>query len=198
MRIVKTKPTLQPTVTTKTTTTTTKPKVEPKKEVKPKTPTPVLTTTSTVTTTPSSTPPTPKKIVKSPKAPPPSTDKNVAKIELKIGNWGEKTKSPCVNSEDRLISIKPKKEEPEVVTKEPEAKKRKVEKTEQKVKFEKKIETSTIKSPATTPRQVEEVVEEKKEQSVVIVQQGEIRNRSGSKTRILLLSPVNQSRVRKR
>ena len=189
MRIVKTKPTLQPTVTT----TTTKPKVEAIKEVKPKTPTPAVVTP----TTPASTPPTPKKIVKSPKAPPPSTDKNVAKIELKIGNWGEKTKSPCVNSEDRLISIKPKKEEPEVVTKEPEAKKRKVEKTEQKVKFEKKIETSTT-SPATTPRQVEEVVEEKKEQSVVIVQQGEIRNRSGSKTRILLLSPVNQSRVRKR
>lgn len=175
-----------------------KPKIEVKKEVKkPATPTP-----TPPPATPTTTATTPKKApvkVSSPKAPPPP-DKNVAKIELKIGNWGEKAKSPRVNSDDRLISIKPKEPIVERDEKEPEAKKRKVEK----VKFDVKKEKT--ESPATTPRQVEETVEEtkpevkkeeKKQEQVMIVQQGEIRNRSGSKTRILLLSPVNQG-VRKR
>ena len=184
-----------------------KPKVEVKKEakeVKPKV---------AATAAPASKPVEKKVVKQEPQksSPLPQPEKNVAKIELKIGNWGEKAKSPAISTEDRLISIQPKEDE-----KPPEPKKRKLSpeaESKKTVKFERATfeGARTTSSPATTPRQVEEPIspvesqekpaEKKDEKKVlvehVIVEQREIRDRSGSKTRVLLLSPVNPN-IRKR
>ena len=187
-----------------------KPKVEVKKEakeVKPKV---------TPSVVPASKPAEKKVVKQEPQktSPLPQPEKNEAKIELKIGNWGEKAKSPAISTEDRLISIQPKDDE-----KPPEPKKRKLSpgaESKKTVKFERATFEGerTTSSPATTPRQVEEPIspaesqepekktpEKKDEKKVivehVIVEQREIRDRSGSKTRLLLLSPVNGN-IRKR